>query len=304
MRTERITWVLAAAVAVAGSVAVWRGARTPTPDVRQGTFANGIEYAALGAGPRTLLFLPGGPGTGSWEKSQARGFLPRYATGEYTVYWLARRRTMPTGHSIADMADDVAAVVPELGGRVDAVVGASYGGLIALYLAARHPEVAGRVVLLGSAARIPEEAKELDRRLGEPWGHGRFTEAGEGMLAEVLPGEGLRPVRRLLAPLAGRMLAGMRYNLADVLVETQAEMAYDARPVLSQITAPVLIVAGDRDLFLPREVIEETAAGLRTCRVVWRPGQGHVRTIRGATDVVLAYLREPVVASPSPTGVG
>ena len=289
MPTSRNTVALGVAAGVAvGSVAAWRRTQATRPKERTGTFTNGIEYAALGGGPRTMLFLPGGPGTPSWDKAQARSFLPRYALGAFTVYWLSRRRNMPAGHTVADMADDVAGVIAELGGRVDAVVGASYGGLIAIHLAARHPDRVGRVVLLASAAMIPAEAKEMDRR----WGHGQFTEAGEGMLAAALPGQHLGWVRHLFAPLAGRMLASSRRNLGDVLVETQAEMDYDARSVVPQITAPVLIVAGDRDIFLPREVIERTAAGIRDCTVVWHHGHGHVRTIRSrrTTNDVLAFL--------------
>lgn len=295
MRSWRTVVILAASAGVvAGGVAAWRRARLSRLAARTGTFPNGIEYAALGTGPRTMLFLPGGPGTSTWDKAPARSFLPAYATGEFTVWWLSRRRNMPAGHTVADMADDVAQVITELGGRADAVVGASYGGLIALYLAARHPDRVGRVVLLASSAVVPQESKELDRRWGEAWGHGRFTEAGEGMLAEVLPGERQRWLRHLLAPLAGGVLASMRYNLADVLVETQAEMDYDARPVLPQITAPVLIIAGDRDIFLPREVIEETARGIADCTVVWHEGLSHVQTIRGKRTAgeVLAFLEE------------
>ncbi len=267
-----------AAVVVAGGVVARRRAATPKVPERTGTFPNGVAYAALGTGPRTMLFLPGGPGTTSWEKALARGFLPAYATGEFTVWWLARRRNMPAGHSIADMADDVAQVIAELGGRVDAVVGASYGGLIALYLAARHPETVGKIVLLGSTAVIPEPTKALDRRFGEALGNGRFTEAGEAGLEEMPVRSPL--LRRLLAPFVGRMIASKDLNGPDVLVEMEAEMAFDARPILPQVTAPVLIVAGTGDVLLPREVIEETAQGLRDCTVIWHDGENHGRTIR------------------------
>jgi pimeloyl-ACP methyl ester carboxylesterase len=37
---------------------------------------------------------------------------------------------MPAGHSVADMADDVAQAIADLGRRVDLVVGESYGGMI------------------------------------------------------------------------------------------------------------------------------------------------------------------------------
>ncbi len=286
----------ATATAAMGAVAVGVMARrrtaTPTVPVRTGTFPNGVGYAALGTGPRTILFLPGGPGVAPWEKSPARAFLPAYATGEFTVWWLARVRDMPTGYSVADMADDVAGVIAELGGRVDAVVGASYGGLIALYLAARHPESVGRIALLGSTAVIPDATKALDRRFGEALGNNRFTEAAEAGLEEMPVSSPL--LRRLLAPIVGRMLASKDVNGPDVLVEMEAEMAYDARPILPQVTAPVLIVAGTGDVLLPREAIEETAQGLRDCTVIWHDGANHIRTIKGKRTAgeVLDFLRQ------------
>jgi len=147
-------------------------------------------------------------------------------------------------------------------------------------------------VLLGSTAVIPEETKALDRRFGEALGNGRFTEAAEAGLEEMPVRSPL--LRRLLAPVVGRMFASWDLNLADVLVEMEAEMAYDARPILPQVTAPVLIVAGSGDILLPREVIEETARGLRDCTVIWHDGDNHVRTIKGkrAVGEVLEFLRQ------------
>jgi pimeloyl-ACP methyl ester carboxylesterase len=54
-----------------------------------------------------------------------------YVAAGFTVWILTRRRHMPAGHSAADMADDVAQAIADLGRRVDLVVGESYGGMIA-----------------------------------------------------------------------------------------------------------------------------------------------------------------------------
>lgn len=281
MRARRMALIMAAAAgAILGGVAVWRKTRASRPEVRTGTFSNGIEYDAVGSGPRTMLFLPGGPGIIRmvWARVSTRLLRPLAAAG-FTVWRLKRRRGMPPGHTIADMADDVARVIEEdFGGRVDLVVGASYGGLIALYLAARHPASVGHVVLDASAATATDEGLEADRRYGEALGHGRFAGAGEALLEEMAPGDRLRPMRRFLGPLLGRMLASSGNNLPDVLVETQAEMGVDARPVLPQITAPVLLIAGDQDMFLTREIVEETARLIPDCTLVWYEGLDHGKT--------------------------
>lgn len=89
-----------------------------------------------------------------------------------------------------DQADQLATVLDELGGEaVHAIVGASYGGMVALAFAARHPTRVGRLVViaaahqthpmatahrviqrriirLGLAAGLPTEGVALARALG------------------------------------------------------------------------------------------------------------------------------------------
>ena len=74
---------------------------------------------------------------------------------------------MPAGHSVAQMADDVAlAIADEVGGRVDLVVGESYGGMIAQYLAARHPDRVVYAAVVAAAAEVSAWGKEVDSRDG------------------------------------------------------------------------------------------------------------------------------------------
>ncbi len=281
MRARRTALIITAAGAVLGGAALARRAsRSPKPEVQTGTFSNGIDYQAIGSGPRTMLFLPGGPGIYPFLRARVAGTLlsPLAAQG-FTVWLLERRRGMPPGHTIADMADDVAHVIDEgFDGHVDVVVGASMGGLIALYLAARHPVHAARIVLLASAATPNPATRQSTRRFGEAMGHSRFTEAGEVFLEDVVPGDRGRPVRRLFGPLVGRMLATPN-NPPDVLIETQALMDVDARPVLPQITAPVLVVYGDQDTSFTPDVVEETVRLIPDCTLIRYAGRGHGSTV-------------------------
>lgn len=246
-------------------------------EVRTGTFSNGIAYDAIGTGPRTVIFLPGGPGIVrmAWARVR-RTLLEPLAAGGCTVWRLTRRRDMPSGHTIADMADDVAHVIDEgFGGHVDAVVGLSLGGMIAQFLAARHPDAMGRVVLLSAAATPTAATVESTRRMGEALGNGRYTEAGAALFEDVLPGERLRVVRRILGVPMGRMLASSGNNLPDVLVETAAVMDVDARPVLSQITAPVLLIFGDKDTSFAPDIVAETARLIPHCTLIRYQERAH-----------------------------
>jgi pimeloyl-ACP methyl ester carboxylesterase len=248
--------------------------------MRRGRFGNGIEYLAVGDGPCSLVWLQGGPGSGfppAWMMRAFSGSWAPLVDAGFTVWMLTRRRGMPVGHSIADMADDVAeAIARDLGGRVDVVVGESYGGMIAQHLAARHPDRLGRLVLSSSAGRFDHRGDDADRRGVEAIRDGCRLRAGAALADAMMPGARFWMVRPLMAPLFGWFVTGFGTG-DDPLVEYQAELAFDARPVLPRISVPVLVVAGDRDVVFPRQYVEETVRLIPDCTLVWYEGLGHLR---------------------------
>jgi pimeloyl-ACP methyl ester carboxylesterase len=264
--------------------------RAPEPTV--GTFPNGMDYATWGDGPRTLLFIQGGPGSfipeGVMLHLSQRYFAP-YVDAGYRVWVVTRRRHMPAGHTVADMADDYADLVrQELDGAVDLLVGESYGGMIAFFLAARHPEVARHVAAVVAAARVSAWGKEVDTRLAAALDEGDRRAAGAIFAEYLLPQRRLGRLRRALAPLAAPRLG----TVDDVLTETRAEMGYDARPVLPDIRVPVLMVCGDRDRFFPATEVVQTARLIPDSTLVWYRGKGHMRVAssRKVARDVLAFV--------------
>jgi pimeloyl-ACP methyl ester carboxylesterase len=187
---------------------------------------------------------------------------------------------MPAGHTVADMADDYAdAIVEGLGGCADLVVGESYGGMIGQHLAAAHPDRFRHLALVVTACEVNEWGKGVDSRMAAALLRGDLGAAGAAFAEYVLPQGRAAVVRRVLGPLVGRFLFSDRhYPSQDVLVEIEAEMSFDSRRVLPRIEAPVLLVCGDRDQFFPQDVVEETAALIPDCTLVWYPGKGHVAT--------------------------
>ena len=264
---------------------------------RTGTFPNGMDFATWGDGAKTLLFLPGGPGsavpTGLSSRMSRRWFDPFVEAG-YAVWHVTRRRNMPAGHSVEDMAGDYAQLIAdEFSGRVDLVVGESYGGMIAQYLAALHGDTWNHLAIVVAAAEVSDWGKEVDSRLCAALAGG--DKAGFGMtFAEyVLPGERSRWARRLLGPwIAHSLLSEKSYPRSDLLVELEAEIAYDARPVLPHIEDPVVLLSGDRDQFFPIDVVEETVGLIPDCALVTYDGQGHVKaaTNKRVAHDVLAFI--------------
>jgi pimeloyl-ACP methyl ester carboxylesterase len=265
----------------------------------RGQFRNGMEYLTWGSGAKTVLFLQGGPGSDLPAGMLLRLFQRRlrpYAAAGFTVWIVTRRRNMPTGHSVADMADDVAqAIAGDLGGRVDLVVGESYGGMIAQYLAARHPDRVAHTAVVAAAAEVSAWGKDVDLRMAQGVVDGDRTAAGGAMLEYLLPRASAsgpptaRPSHRRLDHRGYR-----KVPRDDLLTEAQAEVAFDSRAILPRIREPILLICGDRDQFFTRDVVEETAGLIPNCSLIWYPGKGHMRTAasgRVASDVLAFAAR-------------
>jgi pimeloyl-ACP methyl ester carboxylesterase len=273
---------------------------------RTGRFANGIEYLVLGDGPRSMVWLPGGPGSelpGPWQ--QRLTGLRQLADAGFTVWVLTRRRGMPEGHTVADMADDVAEAIVELGGRVDVVVGLSYGGMIAQYLAAEHPDRVDRVVLAMAACEVSPLVKAIDLRMATALSAGDGAGVAEAGLAYLLPSERAAPVRRAVARLLGPLVGGEPRG-ADPLIEGRAEEVFDARPVLPTVRVPVLVLVGDRDLAFSPEVAAETARLIPGSTLRWYRGKGHLRAAssRRLPRDILAFAGPDASAASPPSAPG
>ena len=271
--------------ALARSRARGRGPAIPEPVT--GMFPNGMAYLRWGTGPKTLLWIPGGPGntvpSGMFLSNVLlRAARPLVEDG-YTLWVVARKQNMPKGHAMADMAEDYAGLIAdELGGKVDLVVGVSYGGVIGFHLAARHPDRFAHIALVGAAYDANEQGKALDYDFARLRSEGRDGEASALMLRQMGPAFRVPGVARALGAVMSRAMFGTThpYFASDMMVEAEAELTFDARQVLADISVPVLLVCGDADMYIPKELYEATARLIPDCTLRMYEGVGHVGAVR------------------------
>ena len=102
-----------------------------------------MHYVAFGDGAKKLVVLPGLSDGLATVKGKAWILASPYRKffQDYTVYMFSRKNKMPDGYSIADMADDQVKAMRNLGIGKACVLGVSQGGMIAQYMAIRHPEI-------------------------------------------------------------------------------------------------------------------------------------------------------------------
>ena len=237
-----------------------------------------IPYLATGSGPPMvfvggLSFSGGVDATGT--ETMAASMVKPFARGR-RVLFVNRRKGLPRGMTMAEIAAEHADAIRALGaGPVD-VAGVSTGGSIVQQMAADHPDVVDRLLLLSTACRLGPDGKRLQRRVAARVRRGALREAiAVAMTGIVPPGRGQIPAAAL-ARLAGpRLLAGGD-DLTDMATTIEAEDEFDLAKCASPIRAPTLILAGSDDRWYSPELFAETARLIPGSRLRVFEGRGHV----------------------------
>jgi pimeloyl-ACP methyl ester carboxylesterase len=147
---------------------------------------------------------------------------------------------------LADCAADAAAVVRQLGAAPALVVGYSLGGAIAQLLARDHPDVAGGVVLSGTAQHWQDRrTRRAFKALGllglslslAP----RFTWRAGFRQAGI-------PQNRRTVWLQSEL---MRHSARDIAEAGRELGRFDSRPWLASVQAPIAVVITSRDQIVP-----------------------------------------------------
>jgi pimeloyl-ACP methyl ester carboxylesterase len=119
-------------------------------------------------------------------------------------------------------------------------------------------------------------------------------------LASVMVGVFLpagEPVARLLAPLASPLAARVG-DLSDLATTIEAEDGFDLAECGGTIRAPTLIVAGARDRFYPRPLLEETQRLIPGSLLRRIPRRGHLTLMAHSrfAPTVRGFLQHEITA--------
>ncbi len=111
--------------------------------------ANGVDlyYEVRGSGPR-IHFLNGSGSTLEDSRLIVGALASRFEVLAFDYRGLGKSGPLRAGYTMADCAADALAVLDAAGWESAPVVGISFGGMVALELAVRHPERMDRLVLL------------------------------------------------------------------------------------------------------------------------------------------------------------
>ena len=252
-----------------------------------------MAYASFGHGENELIILPGlSDGLTTTEgKALPLSWMYREFSDSFTVSVFSRRANLPDHFTIAEMAEDQAAVIRMIGKRSVSVLGVSQGGMIALMLAADHPELVEKLVIAVSAPCVnPLIQANLQRWIG-------YAEAGDHKQlmidsAEHMYSESRLRNIRLMYPLLGRI--GKPENYRRFLANAHAILNFDGREKAKKITCPVLIIGGESDRTVGFEGSEELHRLIPRSQLYCCRGLGHAayEEERTFNQRVIRFLKE------------
>jgi proline iminopeptidase len=251
-----------------------------------------------------LIVLHGGPG---FDHSLMRPWFDRFADRHQVIYLDHRGNGRSGGEPdtwrLAQWGDDIAAFCDELGLVKPVVYGLSFGGMVAMAYAARHPAQPGKLIFSSTAARLRldisfemmgtlggKAAADIARKF---WSDPSPEGAGEYMAVCMPlynptqdPDEAVRIRSRAIA----------RFEVLFDFIGRE-QMTMDLRPGLAAVACPTLVLAGGLDPITPlacaREIMEALPKDHARLEVFEAAGHGVHRDEPARAEAVLRqFLQE------------
>lgn len=177
--------------------------------------------------------------------------------------------------TMADMADDVAAMLDAVGVRKAVVAGISMGGMIAQQLALRHQERVAGLVLMATWPGLPygklPDLGMIRNLVGSSLTQRRDLES---LARLVLPERELANAWQHLEGWV-RLMRGQPPKRQTFLGQFGAITTHSTGHRLSRIQVPVRVVTGDEDRLVPAQNSELLAARLPNAELEVLPGVAH-----------------------------
>jgi pimeloyl-ACP methyl ester carboxylesterase len=210
--------------------------------------------------------------TGLWRRASL--FAAEPFAQHFTVYLVNRRRGLPSGATMSDIAADYADAIRSDIERPVLLHGSSTGGSVALQLALDHPDLVRRLVLGPAAYRLSDRGRRAQAELARHTRAGHPRAGGAALMRLLAPGPALRAPASGAGWLAGSLMG--TEDLTDMLRTIAAEDAFDAGHRLGELRAPTLVLGGTSDPFYTEDLFRRTAAGVPDGRLHLFPGKGHL----------------------------
>jgi 3-oxoadipate enol-lactonase len=251
-----------------------------------------LHHRIDGDGPRAVLLHPIGLDFTCFD-ALVTELSPRFRLLRPDLRGHGLSRSVAPSTALSDYADDVHRLIEALSFGPAAVVGFSFGGMIAQVLALTHPDVVRALVVSACPGTLSDEGRQMmTERAARAERDGIAAALDETMTRwfteEFRRRGGDEPVRR-------RLLGDDVHAWAQAW---RAIAALDAAPQLHAIRVPTLCLAGEADVASPPHVVQAIAERIPGARFAVVPSAPHMLFIEQPQEVarrIAEFLTEHVV---------
>jgi proline iminopeptidase len=274
-----------------------------------------LLYARVAGRGRPVIVLHGGP---DFDHSYLLPDLDQFGDEFRLIYYDQRGRgrsadnVRPEDVTLASDLDDLDKVRQHFGLDAPVLLGHSWGAVLALEYALRHPTRVSHLVLMNpapvSAADVTLFRKAYLEKLGPDMDRQREIAAGAGYKAAdpeavsaryrihfkpalTRPGDYERLMAAMRAAFIRQGSEGILKARAiedQLMRDTWQAVGYDLLPKLRSLRIPTLVIAGEDD-FIPAAVAEHIAQAVPGAKLVTVKGCGHFAYMECAGDVRGAF---------------
>jgi non-heme chloroperoxidase len=265
-----------------------------TREIRAARLANGLRLPYVEQGDRSgvpVLFLHAYVESWQYFEGLLRHLAPSLHAFVPTQRGHGDADRPPSGYALADFTGDMWAFMDAVGLEAAVLVGSSSGGYVAQRFALDHPERTLGLALIGAPRSLRDKPAvagflEVVRELSDPVDRSLAREFLASSLSRPLPPAVLEALVAESCKAPARVWKAALEGLLEADPPTET----------GTITAPTLVLWGDRDQFLPRSDAVALAAAIPGSQLVIYEGTGHLVILEKPERVAadLAALAEGV----------
>jgi len=243
-------------------------------------------YYELHGDGEPLLLIRGLGGTCKGFKPQIDGLSPHFRVIAFDNRCVGRSDQPQDPFTIADMADDTAALLDALGVESAHVFGVSLGGMVAQELVLRHPEKVRRLALgcthagAGTAVQAPDWAIRVFNESRDMPRIDALKHSVPLLFAQCTVDEQPELVEESLA-----IMANNNQPKSSYLLQLGAVMKHDTINRLNQIKHPTLVMTGTEDTLVAPGNSRLIAERIPGARLIEFPATGHLFFTEKADEV-------------------
>jgi pimeloyl-ACP methyl ester carboxylesterase len=257
-----------------------------------------VAYREHGAGDPVLLVHGLAQDLRSWAAVQAD--LADWRTIAYDLRGHGETSLGDADGTLEQLGLDLVGLLEQLGPAV--VAGFSLGGTVALWAAARRPDLVSGLVVLGTSSAVGRSAADFYGERIELFRAGDRDAMLSALRDDSAPalatsGVDLDALARERLEAVGD--GGGYCSAAAAMARLRDE---PLTPDLGKIAADVLVVGGEHDSFCPRRAADIMLGELPSAKYVEIPGAGHLMAIdapEATASAIRDYLRAHAADEPA-----